>query len=345
LKVIDGYTHFIPKGYVRGVEQVAGWINNQNSREELLTYLGTIKERPHFIDLVARISELDKYKIDNEITVIDTSVDPNLIQLDSDRKLDLCRLLNDEMARVNSDSKGRIFAFGGIDVASTGSSQTEGLALGEMRRAVGDLGLRGFVVPSNVGGKPLDAFPSFWSEVERLNAAVYIHPTDPVSKSSRPYEDEFDLAHTFGWPFETTLALARLVFSGTLARHPRLRILGHHQGGMIPYYAGRIDETYSKRNASPRRAQWTTNMGGQSAIESFKLFYYDTAVGGSSATIRVALDVFGADRVVFATDYPFGPDSGRTRLATYPGKVRELGLSQQENSKIFEENAFKLLGI
>ncbi len=319
-----------------GVENEAKFISSHESRNEILRYLGSIKERPHFVDLTARISELDKYRIDNEITVVDTSVDPNVMQLGGAHKLGLCRLLNDEMAIVNKASKGRIFALGGINVSSTSNDQEKDLAFEEMRRAVNDLGLRGFVVPTNIQGKPLDAFSSFWDEVAKLNATVYIHPTDPVSKLSRPYEDEYDLAHTFGWPFETTLAIARLVFSGTMERHPNLRILGHHLGGMIPYYSGRIDETYSKRNASPRRAQWTTGIGGESAMEAFKSFYYDTAIGGSVPAIRLAVEVFGVDRVVFATDYPFGPESGRTRLATYPKKVQELGLSQDQNSKIFE---------
>ena len=346
MTVVDGYTHFIPKGYLKGVLSLANKISNLDRRNDLLAYLEIVQQRSHFVDLDARLRELDNYRIDREITVIDTALDPSVVHLDDDvEKLKLARLLNDQMAHVNKDSKGRIFALGGISLASIESDGESSVAIEEMRRAVDELGLRGFVIPSNVQGKPLDAFPAFWSEVEKLNATVYIHPTDPVTKSSRPYEDEYDLAHTFGWPFETTLALARLVFSGTMERHPRLRILGHHLGGMIPYYAGRMEETYSRKNASPRKAQWTTNIGGKSVIDSFKSFYYDTAVGGSAPTIRVAIDTFGVDKVVFATDYPFGPDSGRVRLATYPGKVRGLGLSAQENAKIFEENAMRLLGM
>lgn len=345
MSVIDGYTHFIPKDYLKGVLAASKGISDVDLRNDLNTYLQTVQQRPHFVELNARLAELDKYRINSEITVIDTALDPSVLHLDDDEaKLNLSRLLNDQMAQVNKDAKGRIFALGGVSLTSTANDQSA-VAFEEMRRAVNELGLRGFVVPSNVQGKPLDAFPAFWSEVEKLNATVYIHPIDPVTKSSRPYENEYDLAHTFGWPFETTLAIARLVFSGTLERHPRLRILGHHLGGMIPYYSGRIDETYSRKNASPRKAQWTTGTGGKSVIESFKSFYYDTAVGGSGPSIRLAIDVFGVDRVVFATDYPFGPDSGRVRLATYPGKVRGLGLSADENAKIFEENAMKLLGM
>jgi predicted TIM-barrel fold metal-dependent hydrolase len=344
LTIIDGYTHFIPKGYVAGVEAEAKFFHNTDAKNEIFRYLGSIKERPHFVDLSARLSELDKYKIDHEITVIDTSVDPNVLQLDTSRKIGLCRLLNDEMSKVNKDSKGRIFALGGINVASTVDDGESGSAFDEMKRAVKDLGLRGFVIPSNVRGKPLDFYASFWDEVARLDATIYIHPTDPITLSSRPYEAEFDLAHTFGWPFETTLALARLVFSGIMGRHPNLRIMGHHLGGMIPYYSGRIDETYSKRNASPRRAQWTTSIGGESAIDAFKTFYYDTAIGGSVPAIRLAIEVLGIERVIFATDYPFGPDSGRIRLATYPKKILDLGLPEDQNRKIFEENALRLLG-
>ncbi len=80
-------------------------------------------------------------------------------------------------------------------------------------------------------------------------------------------------------------------------------------------------------------------------FDYFSRFYYDTAAGGSAAAIRCAYEVFGADQLVFATDAPWGPGGGESRLANYPNVIRSLGLSEAENKKIFEDNARKILNL
>ena len=147
--MVDGYTHFIPKGYLKGVLSLANKISNLDRRNDLLAYLEIVQQRSHFVDLDARLRELDNYRIDREITVIDTALDPSVVHLDDDvEKLKLARLLNDQMAHVNKDSKGRIFALGGISLASIESDGESSVAIEEMRRAVDELGLRGFVIQS-----------------------------------------------------------------------------------------------------------------------------------------------------------------------------------------------------
>ena len=64
-----------------------------------------------------------------------------------------------------------------------------------------------------------------------------------------------NLAHVFGWPFETTLTLPRLIFSGILEKYPELKIVAHHLGGMIPFFSGRIRESYSERASNSRMAE------------------------------------------------------------------------------------------
>ncbi|MDP2916941.1 MAG: amidohydrolase family protein, partial [Dehalococcoidia bacterium] len=119
------------------------------------------------------------------------------------------------------------------------------------------------------------------------------------------------------------------------------KIVSHHLGGMIPFFWGRINETYS-----PADQQKTIGRTlPEPLFKYFSLFYYDTAVGGSVSAVKCAYDVFGASQLVFATDNPHGPGTGEIRLATYPGVIKSLGLSEAENKQIFEGNARKILGL
>jgi aminocarboxymuconate-semialdehyde decarboxylase len=144
----------------------------------------------------------------------------------------------------------------------------------------------------------------------------------------------------FGWPYETSVAMARLVFSGVFDRHPGLKIVTHHLGGgMIPFFDGRIgagmevlgsrtsDENYSAVLPSLRRPH----------LDYFHDFHADTALFGAGNGLQCGLDFFGPDKVVFATDAPLGP------IAKTIAAVEKLGLSAEVREKIMAGNAKRLL--
>ncbi len=178
-----------------------------------------------------------------------------------------------------------------------------------------------------------------------MDIPVYIHPFNPAQ--NRTSERDYIIFHSLGHPFETAVALCRLVFSGVIDRYPTLKIVNHHCGGMIPFFLGRINETYLDRidetyGAESKRKP-TDLVMAKPLFDHFSQFYMDTAVGGSVPAIRCTYEVFGADRLLFATDAPNGPDKGERRLADYPNILRSVGLSEAENEKIFAGNARKLL--
>ncbi len=174
-----------------------------------------------------------------------------------------------------------------------------------------------------------------------MDVAVYIHPYRVGSHSKFSYEAEYDIPHNFGYPYETTVMLTRFVFTGMLERHPDLKIVTHHLGGMIPFFMGRTLETYDPSQQQSRIGKILP----KPVIEYFSRFYYDTAVGGSTSAIRCAHEVFGASQIVFATDYPMGPGSGENRLAKYPDLIRSIGFSEADNKMIFESNARRILNL
>jgi len=179
-----------------------------------------------------------------------------------------------------------------------------------------------------------------------LNVPIYIHPSSPAQHRDRAYEGDWDLSHVFGLELETVLMLSRLVFSGIMKRYPTLKVVGHHLGGGIPFWMGRVTETYDVTNPlHDATAKAIFQVVSKPLFDYFRLFYYDTAVGGSGAAIKCAYDVFGADQIIFATDAPNGPGTGEVRLATYTKVIKSLGLPEEATDKIFAGNARRLLNL
>jgi len=335
--IIDAHTHGFHGGYFDQLIAVGGdW-----AKKRIAFELERARTRPHYLDVVRRVEQLDRNGIGLQVVTSGHRLDVNLFPGDAATRLAIARALNDNMAKLMEDSKGRLLTAGSIPLAGFEQGGRQ-----EMERAINALGLKAINLPSNINGTPLDLpeFEPFWAQAAEMDIPVYIHPRDPVGQTDRSYEAEYDLTHNFGWPFETTLVLARLVFSGIMERYPTLKVVNHHLGGgMIPFFLGRTYETYSPENdeASDRIGRPIP----RALLDHFHRFYYDTAVGGSAAAIRCAYEVFGADQLVFATDAPWGPGGGESRLANYPKVIRSLGLSEAENKKIFEDNARRILNL
>ena len=333
--IIDAHTHGIHGGYLEGIADVGGeW-----TRKLIVRTKEQHKDRPQYFDVALRLEQLKKYGIDMQVVTPGIGMDIYLFPGDAKARLAYAKAINDNMAKLMEDSKGTL-----LGIAAVSLLHFEEGGRQEMERAIRSLGLKGIAVPSHVEGRPLDSpeFEAVWALATEMDVPVYIHPQHAVSSAGRTYEAEYDLSHHFGWPFETALMLARLVFSGVMERHPTLKIMSHHLGGgMVPFFWGRILETY----APEKQQRLIGRVMPKPLFDYFSLFYYDTAVGGSAPAIRCAYDVFGADRLVFATDAPYGPKGGEGRLETYPGVVRSLGLSDADNEKIFAGNARRIFNL
>lgn len=340
-RILDAFTHNVPTNYLRKLKRhPKGGVRDIAAVGERM-----VKRIPSISDLEVRLKELRKSRIERQATCNFEGIDPNQLPIAPGEQLKLCRVLNDDMAEFMRESKGKIIALGSIPLKSV----EEGEGIEEMRRAIKDLDLRGFEIISNVLGAPIDSFGSFWDEVYRLGVPVYIHPNDPISPVGRPYEDEYDLTHVLGWPFESSLAAARLVLSGIIDTHEDLSVVIHHTGAMIPFFAGRINESYRQKMALMRPAQSfdaAKPIGDMLPIDHFRKFYFDTAIGGNAYAVECAYKIFGAERIIFGTDYPFGPEQGRERIATYPDMVRELpGATKGQKERIFYDNSARLLRV
>ena len=223
-------------------------------------------------------------------------------------------------------------------------------AVDETDRAINQLGAKGVQIITSVAGRPLDE-PEYFTVFERAtnhhDVPIWMHPARPASRADYAGEpkSKYEIWQVLGWPFETSVAMARMVFSGFFDRLPKLRIITHHCGGMIPYFAGRAETLWAQlgsRSAEGDEAQVLQRLK-RAPIEHFKMFYGDTVLGGAAAPLACGIAFFGVDHVVFASDCPFDPEGGPMFIREGIRSIEELGLSDGDKRKIYYGNASTLL--
>ena len=323
--IIDAHTHGMHGGYFEPILKAGGkWARQQVEEEK-----ERARSRPELHDPELRLQQMDRFAIDYQVVTPGHWLDADRYPGAAATRTAIARAVNDNMAKLMEVGKGRMPAVGTVSLLGFEKGGRR-----EMERAIRQLGLKGFSVASNIVGRPLDAFEPFWAAAEELNAPVYIHPCHPQSYRGRSYEKDYNLAIIYGWPYETVLSLARLVLSGIMKRHPRLAIVTHHAGGgMIPFFMGRLLDGMADKQVA------------EDILNQFKLFYYDTAVGMNAPALRLAFEVLGTERMVFASDVPWGANSGSDRLEGYPKLIRSMNLPPEVADAVFAGNIRRIMKI
>lgn len=257
---------------------------------------------------------------------------------------ELARLANDNMAELVRRYPDRFIGF----AASVPMIDPEGMLV-EARRAVKELGALGVQVFTNVLGRPLDKaeFVPLFDLMAELDRPIWIHPTRGADFSDYKAEEksQYEIWWAFGWPYETSTAMAHLVFSGLFDRHPELKIITHHFGGIIPYLEGKVGAGWDYLGTRTTEEDYGAVLKSlkKRPIDYFRMFYADTAVFGARAATVCGLDFFGIDHTLFGTDAPFGPQGkwGYTRWAIEI--IDGLDITPEARRAIYEGNARRLL--
>jgi predicted TIM-barrel fold metal-dependent hydrolase len=257
----------------------------------------------------------------------------------------LARLANDGMAEIVAARPDLFPAF----VASLPMNNIPA-ALEEMDRAITKLGAKGIQIFTNVNGRPLDDpefYPIFERSVKKYNLPIWLHPVRTSKFLDYPGEakSKYEIWWLFGWPYETSACMARLVFSGVLQKLPDLRIITHHLGAMAPYFEARIGLGMDQMGARTVDEDYGALLRrlGKRPLDYFRMFYGDTAVNGSAPAIRCGLDFFGPDRVLFGTDCPFDPEGGPTFIRESIRAIDSLKLAAPVRNKVYYGNAVRML--
>jgi predicted TIM-barrel fold metal-dependent hydrolase len=235
----------------------------------------------------------------------------------------IARAVNDELVDIVHGHPDRFGAFAALPL------QAPDAAVAELERAVGQ-GLHGTMLYSNVAGRPLDEpeFRPVFEVAAELDTAILLHPTLPLSAPSLA---AYALVPVIGFLFDTATATLRLILDGIFERHPDLKLILGHLGSVLPYVIGRIDYE------SMRLPGGTGALSGPPS-EQIRRLRIDT-VSNWPPAIRLAIDFFGAERILFATDHPFW----EMRLAHRA--LDELDLTPGQRESIESANAVALLGL
>ena len=219
----------------------------------------------------------------------------------------------------------------------------------EMTRALDELGAFGVQMYTNAAGKPLDSpeFLPLFEEAARRDIPIWIHPARGADFADYKTETRslYEIWWTFGWPYDTSAAMARIVFAGLFDRWPNLKIVAHHMGAMVPYFAGRVGPGWDQLGARTTDRDLSQVLKGlkKRPLDYFKMFYADTALFGAYQATVCGLDFFGVNNVVFASDAPFDPEKGPMYIRETIKIIDRLEVTNEQREQIYWRNAARLL--
>ena len=323
MTIIDFHNHFYPPEYLEAIQEGPSNIKVtfDSDNNPLLHYPGDYNIIvPAHRDIDYRAEVLRKSGIDKQILSFTT---PGTHIESPERSVELARIVNDNFVKIMNKRSNQFSALATLPLNDPEAS------FSELERAF-SLGIRGVTVFSNINGIALSdqRFWELYEKADKLNAVFYIHPSFPVGVEAMT---DYWLMPLIGFTFDTTLAAAKLVFSGVVEQFPGIRWILGHLGGAIPYLAERLDRGYSAFKECREHIS-------KKPSEYLKDFYYDT-VNFDVKALQFAVDFAGADHLLAGSDFPHQIGS----LEKMVTSIEELNISDEEKAGIFGKNAANLL--
>lgn len=330
MPVVDAHSHFLPPAVVdvlrsgeyehAHVEERDGsgsWVVCDRGLQFPLT--------PLFHDVEAKLAWMDERGIDVSLTSVSAPL--FLYELEPEEAVRVARLVNEAAAPLAAESGGRL-----VGVATVPLSVPEAVP-DELRRACGELGLKGVEIGTSLGETMLDdpVFDPFYATAAELGAPLFLHPyTAMLGLLQLSGFERYFLLNTVGNPLETHLAAARMILGGVFDRHPDLVVQLSHGGGALPYQLARLDRTYELREQVRERA-------GRKPSEYVGNFLFDTVLY-DARPLEFLIDLVGPERVVFGTDHPFD-------IADVTGIELARRLGGDVAGAVLEANAARAYGL
>ena len=329
---IDIFAHVFPRRAFDRFLEVAANLKDMGKR---------VRNIPVLFDMDLRFRVMDRFGDYRQI--ISMASPPIESFARPDVTAELTRIANDEMAELVRRHPDRFAGFA-ASIPMNHPAEAER----ELHRVMRDLGARGVQIFSNVAGLPLDRdeFRFLFEAMAGYDLPIWLHPARGADFPDYDTEDRsrYEIWWTFGWPYETSVAMARLVFSGVFDRLPGLKVITHHMGAMVPYFEGRVGHGWDQLGLRTTEEDYIAFRKSMKKrpLDYFKLFYADTALFGSVAATQCGLAFFGVDRVLFASDTPFEPEPGLYIRETV-NVIDRLEITAEERERIYWKNAKRLL--
>jgi 5-carboxyvanillate decarboxylase len=279
-----------------------------------------------------RIADMDSVGIDMQVVSLTA---PGVQIFDAATGTSLATRFNDELAEVVRRRPDRYAGLAAI------APQDPQRAAQELERAVRHLGLKGAIVNSHTRGEYMDD-PKFWdifAAAESLGVPIYLHPTTPSKAMIEPFLARGLDGAVFGFAVETGLHALRLIVAGVFDRFPRLQIVLGHLGEGLPYWLSRFDFMHTIITNTNRYGAAAPKLAKPLSAYLRENFHYTTSGMGWAPPIMYVHQVMGADRLLYAMDYPyqFVPDEVKAQDA--------LPMSDADKRKFFQTNAERLFSL
>jgi aminocarboxymuconate-semialdehyde decarboxylase len=334
MRYIDAFNHFFPKRYFDALVESPAGQKDIGKR---------VRGIPALYDLDLRLKVVDQFPDYTQVLSLGLPMIERL--WGPDKSPDMAKLANDGLAEIVAKNSDR---FAGYSATLPMNAPAE--AAKEAERALAN-GANAVQIGTNAEGRPIDG-KEFWplyEVIEKSGKPILLHPArtremiDYVGETKSKYE----ICSVLGWPFETGVTLSRFIFSGIMDAYPRLKIVSHHLGGIIPYLEGRIGHSFDQLGVRTSDEDYGALLKSlkKRPFDYFKDFYADTAIEGVRAPMVCGIDFFGADHVLFASDCPFDKEKGPGYIRSTIAVLNEIPLAPADKEKICFRNAQKMFGL
>ncbi len=322
---LDLHTHFYTESYFQSIQNLPSEFSfgTSSTGQTIITYKGArfFGVTPAMTDVNKRIEEMDRVGIDVEVVSLST---PNVFFADAKHQPGVATMINDSYAELIAHHPKRFKGFASIPMDAPDD------ALNELHRAINTLKLNGVILLSNIGGKALTApeYRPFFAEANRMNLCIFLHPMLPANSDAFR---EYVLGPIIGFPFDTSLAVARMCYDGMFEEFPNIRWIIGHLGGAVPYLMERMDNGF--RDFADCRAKID-----KLPSVYLKRLYYDT-VSFSPHTLKMVREMVGADHMVMGSDFPHLLGSIDRAVSS----IEDLDIAKAEKDQIFSGTALSIL--
>jgi aminocarboxymuconate-semialdehyde decarboxylase len=321
----DLHTHFYTEAFFQTIRDLPSEFSfgTSSTGQTIITHRGArfFGVTPAMTDVSKRLEDMDRVGIDVEVVSLST---PNVFFADADHQPAVARTINDSYAELIAQHPARFKGFASIPMDAPDA------ALHELHRAIDELKLNGVILLSNIGGRPLTSpdYRPFFEEANRMKLCIFLHPMIPANSDAFR---EYVLGPIVGFPFDTTLAVARMCYDGMFAELPDIRWIIGHLGGAVPYLMERMDNGF--RDFADCRVKID-----QLPSVYLKRLYYDT-VAFSPHTLKMVREMVGADHMVMGSDYPHLLGSIDRAVSS----IESLQISETEKQQMFSGTALSIL--
>jgi predicted TIM-barrel fold metal-dependent hydrolase len=334
MRYIDAFNHFFPQRYYEELLKTPAAAKDLGKRMRSIPALSDLDQRRRLVDSFPDYTQV----LSLGLPAVERLWGP-------DQSAEMAAAGNDGLAEIVAKHPDQFAGYSAMLPMNVPEAAAK-----EAERALVN-GANAIQLASNVNGMPLDEprFLPVFEVIAKSGKPILLHPARTREMPDFPTEthSKYEICSVLGWPYETGVTLARLIFSGIMDKFPDLKVIAHHLGGVIPYLEGRIAHSFDQLGVRTSDEDYGALLKRlkKRPFDYFKDFYGDTAVEGARAATVCGIDFFGADHVLFASDCPFDKEKGPGYIRATIAVIEGLDLPPAEKEKICFRNAQRMFGL